>query len=191
MDLLTGPCQSSTLLRQLHPPSGGCPTGQEQSLQHQGVCYWHIATLPRTACFGRDAILRKQELRLCWAVIAPYIWVSPRQATSHSCWTNIQITQAWTLKVLKFCQYPLRGVTVPPVSRLWGCQSAESTLRARISGDVQAETRLRPGWDQSTVGGWAGTKAVGDVQWSDRVQSNVFKTSITQKLTHFYKKSVL
>ena len=28
MDLSTGPCQSSTLLRQLHSPSGGCPTGQ-------------------------------------------------------------------------------------------------------------------------------------------------------------------
>ena len=102
MDLLTVPGQSSTLIRQLHPSSGGCLTGQEQSLQHQGVCYWHIATLPRTACFGRDAILRKQELRLCWAVIAPYIWVSPRQATSHSCQTNIKITQTWTLKVLIF-----------------------------------------------------------------------------------------
>ena len=74
VDLLTGPCQSSTLLRQLHPPFGGCQTGQEQSLQYQGVCYWHIATLPRTACFGRYAILRKQEIRLCWVVTAPYIW---------------------------------------------------------------------------------------------------------------------
>ena len=30
--------------------------------------------------------------------------------------------------------------TVPPVSRHWSCQSDESNLRARISGDVQAET---------------------------------------------------
>ena len=90
------------ILFQLHPPSGGCPTGEEQSLQHQGVCYWHIAILPRTACFRRYAILRKQKLRLCWAVIAPYIWVSPCQAPSQSCWTKIQITQVWTLKIL-FC----------------------------------------------------------------------------------------
>ena len=34
--------------------------------------------------------------------------------------------------------------TVPPESRHWSCLSGESTLRARISGDVQAETRLGP-----------------------------------------------
>ena len=34
--------------------------------------------------------------------------------------------------------------TVPPVSRHWSCQSGESNLRARISGDVQAGIRLRP-----------------------------------------------
>ena len=36
------------------------------------------------------------------------------------------------------------GPTVPPVSRLWSCQSGESNLRARISGDVPAGIRLRP-----------------------------------------------
>ena len=33
---------------------------------------------------------------------------------------------------------------MPPVSRHWSCQSGESNLRARISGDVQAGIRLRP-----------------------------------------------
>ena len=127
VDLLTGPYQSSLLWRQLHPPSGGCPTGHEQSLQHQGVCYWHIATLPRTACFGRDAILRKQELRLCWAVIAPYIWVSPRQATSQSCLTNIQLTQVWTLKVLFLLVPTWRSVNIKWCAPKW-------TLKDRDKG---------------------------------------------------------
>ena len=34
--------------------------------------------------------------------------------------------------------------TVPPVSCHWSCQSGESSLRAQISGDVQAGIRLRP-----------------------------------------------
>ena len=34
--------------------------------------------------------------------------------------------------------------TVPPVSGHWSCQSGESNLRARISGDVQAGIRLKP-----------------------------------------------
>ena len=33
---------------------------------------------------------------------------------------------------------------MPPVSCHWSCQSGESNLRARISGDVQAGIRLRP-----------------------------------------------
>ena len=34
--------------------------------------------------------------------------------------------------------------TLQPVSRHWSCQSGESNLSARISGDVQAGIRLRP-----------------------------------------------
>ena len=40
--------------------------------------------------------------------------------------------------------YQYWSSTVPPVSRLWSCQSGESNLRARIIGDVQAGIRLRP-----------------------------------------------
>ena len=35
-------------------------------------------------------------------------------------------------------------ITVTPVSRHWSCQSGESNLSARISGDVQRGIRLRP-----------------------------------------------
>ena len=41
------------------------------------------------------------------------------------------------------CQ-SFRSLTVPPESHHWGCLSGESILRAWISGDVQAETRLTP-----------------------------------------------
>ena len=37
LDLFTFPLQSNTPLGQLHPPSDGCPTEREESLQHQGV----------------------------------------------------------------------------------------------------------------------------------------------------------
>ena len=97
----------------------------------QGVCYWHIATLPRTACFRRYAILRKQELRLCWAVTAPYIWVSPRQATSQSCGTNIQITQVWTLKVLFLLVPTWRSVHIKWWATKW-------TLKDRDKGWMAA-----------------------------------------------------
>ena len=40
--------------------------------------------------------------------------------------------------------FPPLEDTVPPVSCHWSCQSGESNLRARISGDVQTGIRLRP-----------------------------------------------
>ena len=39
---------------------------------------------------------------------------------------------------------------------------------------------MTPTRDQSTVGRWAGTKAVTDLHCSDRGHSDVFKTAITQ-----------
>jgi hypothetical protein len=47
--------------------------GKYQLHQHKGVCYRQVATHPMTACLGGANVLRKQELRLCWAVIAPII----------------------------------------------------------------------------------------------------------------------
>ena len=47
--------------------------GKYQLHQHKGVCYIQVATHPMTAWLGGANILRKQELRLCWAVIAPNI----------------------------------------------------------------------------------------------------------------------
>ena len=44
--------------------------------QHKGVCYRQIPTHPMTACLGGANVLRKQEFRLCWAVIAPIICFS-------------------------------------------------------------------------------------------------------------------
>ena len=47
--------------------------GKYQLHQHKGVCYRQVATHPMTACLGGANVLRKQELRLCWTVIAPII----------------------------------------------------------------------------------------------------------------------
>ena len=41
--------------------------------QHKGVCYRQVVTHPMTACLGVANVLRKQELRLWWAVIAHII----------------------------------------------------------------------------------------------------------------------
>ena len=49
------------------------PCGEYQLHQHKGKCYRQVAPHPMTACLGGANVLRKQELRLCCAVIAPII----------------------------------------------------------------------------------------------------------------------
>ena len=46
------------------------------------------------------------------------------------------------MKFIEKCSHVLDNV--PPVSRHWSCQSCESNLRARISGDVLSGIRLSP-----------------------------------------------
>ena len=79
------------------------------------VLNWTGAVSPTPVCVlltycytSKDSMF--WELRLCWAVIAPYIWVSPRQATSQRYKSLFKryINMAWGLmqwKIFNVKQY--------------------------------------------------------------------------------------
>ena len=66
-------------------------------------------------------------------------------------------------------------ITLPTLCHQCPATGAADQLSQLSGPGLVVMCRLRPGWDQSTVGGWAGKKAVGDVQlqWSEVKWSEV------------------
>ena len=67
-----------------------------------------------------------------------------RHNTSHFTLYPLHFTYHTTGNLFALLWKCLIFVTVPPVSSYWFSWSAESTLWAQISGDLQADTSLRP-----------------------------------------------